>query len=649
MLAVHSLLTRRIEDEDKVSEVMKDFNKKDNDHDRIKKVLEVMVQFDITPKVPLLTKENILSKKYQNMADSLFLKEPVDPKNLKEILILYTKSVAHGAPLSEQIGLSYVSRAALLFYMKEFKDCISDIDRAVTIDLEDKLKIQIKLQRIECLLELGESIKNDYTNMHNMVQQLPEETPNKHQYLKILESFQKQAQKTDTKKKLIKQKYKVKIPVIESPNVEVPSASDAVSVVYNSEYGRHIVAARDIKPGELIAVEKGYSYILDPIRCYSHCANCTECCLALIPCDYCYIAMYCSEKCRTEHWEQFHEIECRVFSILYEISDNGDAMFNSFCIRLVLQALREFGSIQSLRNELLHLKERNEQLDPRTQGFDSNMKYHSDKYTSIYSLTKNVEKRSSFDLFRRGVNSCILLYLLVKHSTFFGEKKEMKLSEIAKDEDITFIGGLILSHQQLIPSNFHDLEEILVHNSKNRGMVSLAFCSLFNHSCMPNVIRYSVNTTMVLHTVYPIKKGEQLFDNYGFHYAVTVRSRRQEALLGQYYFFCQCLPCRENWRTSPELLTVNELLKPPLRKSFIARTLEMLDYLIVFVGVASAKTIEDRKDIRDSLFKMLTTLYEHSLYPSLEFSKITETLRHAYSMLGNVHYFPKIKIEEKKK
>ncbi|XP_043505695.1 SET and MYND domain-containing protein 4-like [Polistes fuscatus] len=609
MLAVHSLLTRRIEDGDKVSEIMKDFNTKDNDFDRIRKILQVMVQFDVTPKIPLLTKECVLSTKYRDMGNNLYFRSPA-PKKINEIIINYTKSVAHGAPLSEELGMAYVSRSGILLYLRQFKDSISDIDRALTFNLPDDIKLKIYLRRIKCLLELGQSIDDDYTRAFNMIQEMPDDHPKKQKSKERLDCLKDQLTKIDTQNIPNKQKYKIKIPVIESPNVEVPSASDAVSVVYNSsKYERHIVAARDIEPGELIAVEKGYSHIVDTSRVYSHCTNCSDCCLALIPCDYCYIAMYCSDKCRDEHWQQYHEIECRVFSILYEMSDVGASTFNCFCIRLVLRAFREFGSIESLRSKILQIEKRNKQLDPRTQGFDSDMKFHSDKY----------------------------------YSKFFGDKKGIKVSEIAQDEDMIFIGGLILSHQQIISSNFHDLEEIRGFDSSSKGMISLAFCSLFNHSCMPNVIRYPAKTTMVVRALHPIAKGEQIFDNYGNHYAITVRSRRREDLLSNYYFYCECLPCREHWRTNPELLSVEELLKPPINKSFILKSLENLNNYILFIASADSKTIEEKQDIIDSLRNMLRILYEHSLYPSVEFSKISETIRHAYSMFGNVHFFPPVK------
>lgn len=39
----------------------------------------------------------------------------------------------------------------------------------------------------------------------------------------------------------------------------------------------------------------------------------------------------------------------------------------------------------------------------------------------------------------------------------------------------------------------------------------------------------------------------QIVDNYGQHYALLPKADRQQKLLKQYYFICDCIPCRENW------------------------------------------------------------------------------------------------------
>ena len=41
--------------------------------------------------------------------------------------------------------------------------------------------------------------------------------------------------------------------------------------------------------------------------------------------------------------------------------------------------------------------------------------------------------------------------------------------------------------------------------------------------------------------------GEEILDNYGYHYAVMSKEERQRKLHIQYYFNCACQPCNSNW------------------------------------------------------------------------------------------------------
>ena len=41
--------------------------------------------------------------------------------------------------------------------------------------------------------------------------------------------------------------------------------------------------------------------------------------------------------------------------------------------------------------------------------------------------------------------------------------------------------------------------------------------------------------------------GEEILDNYGYHYAVMPKEERQRKLQSQYYFGCECGPCKDCW------------------------------------------------------------------------------------------------------
>jgi hypothetical protein len=49
------------------------------------------------------------------------------------------------------------------------------------------------------------------------------------------------------------------------------------------------------------------------------------------------------------------------------------------------------------------------------------------------------------------------------------------------------------------------------------GIGIFPLCSLFNHSCAPNVARKSIHSKIYIYTKAPVKAGEQLFDSYGYN------------------------------------------------------------------------------------------------------------------------------------
>lgn len=69
----------------------------------------------------------------------------------------------------------------------------------------------------------------------------------------------------------------------------------------------------------------------------------------------------------------------------------------------------------------------------------------------------NTEKRSAPDIARRSMDSCIILYLLATRTEIFGDKLSKDLNVLMKNDDVIFLGSLILKHQQIIPTNMHSV------------------------------------------------------------------------------------------------------------------------------------------------------------------------------------------------
>lgn len=81
----------------------------------------------------------------------------------------------------------------------------------------------------------------------------------------------------------------------------------------------------------------------------------------------------------------------------------------------------------------------------------------------------------------------VFLTELVKKKGYFGEKPI--------DEDVTFIGGLMLHNLQLLQYNSHEVFDFLKSKQNNArqtveiGAGLFPTLALFNHSCNPGIVR----------------------------------------------------------------------------------------------------------------------------------------------------------------
>ncbi|CAL4075765.1 unnamed protein product, partial [Meganyctiphanes norvegica] len=102
-------------------------------------------------------------------------------------------------------------------------------------------------------------------------------------------------------------------PKLESFNPSIPCLSEALSMQYSQDKGRFIVANRDIMPGEILGVDKGYVSCIslrDPDVICNFCCLCFGRAPAPLPCPECNMVVFCSEECRMVGLEKFHWAEC---------------------------------------------------------------------------------------------------------------------------------------------------------------------------------------------------------------------------------------------------------------------------------------------------------------------------------------------------
>ncbi|XP_043261262.1 SET and MYND domain-containing protein 4-like [Colletes gigas] len=628
-------ISKKILTANKYNDFFNEYKSLSTDEERIIFTLKIMSKYDIIPTVCGDVKNIKESEKLREQGNKVFVSIPLTSDSCLEALKLYTKSIAYAPYPSEQLALAYANRSAVLLVVHKYKECIQDIDRALALTYPNNLKAKLYIRKVECLKVLQHpNTENTIKEAQQWLEKMSLNDINCKKLNDKLICIKKMPKLCNSKIESDKKhKSESPFPEIKTRNTEIPCASDALTLKYNEQYGRHVVANRKINPGEVIAIEKPYSLIISPDNIHTHCSNCLEISWANIPCNYCTYSMYCSEECKASEWKKYHDLECSVFPSIWKMSFNK---LDLFSVRFTIQNVRESINIQELKDEI---KEIDSCDDPRTKGFSENGIFESSKYRSLLSLVTNTEKRSVQDLFRKSLDACFILYFLATCSNMFGGPLRKDLSALIENPDVTFIGSLILRHQQIIPSNMHSFSEMRGLDSAERGLAALPFFSLINHSCEPNILRHSRSKHAIMFAVYPIEKGEQIYDNYSYHFAIDPKATRQKELLRQYYFNCDCVPCREDWPLFYNVKLFSDLVK---KKEDVVKITHALGKLTKYVNIATEGNILNKRCMINDLVKMIEVLYYSVPRPCQEMCSVVETLKHVYDLSGNSFEVPKL-------
>ncbi|KAF5302587.1 hypothetical protein FQA39_LY10205 [Lamprigera yunnana] len=520
-----------------VASVSKEFSLLQSNSLRIDFAYRLLHDYGLFPKCKLANKLTSVAGELRE-AGNVYFKF----KQYNAALLKYSESVAYAPQNSEEMGLAFANRSAVLFHLKLYKECLEDVARALSGKYPPHLcdKLLRRREKAE-VMKSGQS----ETEYHQNVPELSN-----------------------------------------GPNEFIECASNGVRLGYDDKNGRHVVSVENISAGDVVAIEKPFAQILLKHKYLSHCYNCLRPSYNLIPCEYCPLVLFCNEGCKRSAWESYHKHECPILSTLLDLDVN----------KLTLLALK----ICIL-------------VDGKGIGSDCALiesKYKSQNYTEIHNLIANTHLRPTSDLFDRSVTAAVIFELVQENSSLF-------VDAAGKDA----FKELLLLHIQIAASNFHEISETVNNDSfyqlDEHGSGAYSFLSLINHSCCPNVIRHCYGTTIVLRTLRPIRKGEQLYDNYGYHHAVMTKSERKERLYKQYFFDCQCEACSENWPLYTEL---------PERQFNLRVTLEQIESL-------KNGSVEVAQDVLRYLLDAVKDLEE--LRPCKELANAQEILKQCYASFGN--------------
>jgi tetratricopeptide (TPR) repeat protein len=318
------------------------FEALDTDELRVIAALNIMKILNTIPEINFESKDSRASITLRKDGNQVFILA----QNVEELIKaweLYSKSIAKAPNDSEELSLAYANRSAILIKLCKYTECIEDINRALKLDYPSHLKGKLLFRKIECLHFcnktdiLKETIKEARSYL--------DETCLSHNK-RIFEEKLKQVQCVN----YLKSCSEINV-IKHSPSFishkRIPCASEILAIRFSEKFGRHLVTTCKVDPGEILIMESPYANILKQKAIYTHCSHCMQVYWAMVPCEFCVHAMYCSYNCKNEAWKQYHDIECSIIGILLYKGFNECRLFG---MRLAILALREAGSIERLKN-----------------------------------------------------------------------------------------------------------------------------------------------------------------------------------------------------------------------------------------------------------------------------------------------------------
>lgn len=291
------------------------------------------------------------AQKWRNEGNKLY-SQSTSPEDLRNVCKLYSKSAAYAPVGSNELALAYANKSAVLLKLGKFEKCLELINQCLLLNYPKDLKIKILVRKVECLKILQHSkTKEFYDEALSWIENQVSISERDQMKKKLEDGYRKEVEvrKTFSNEEIDSALAEF---FYQNASDEIPCASNSVELEYDQNYGRHLVASRDIRPGEIILNERPYTMVTkNPYR-YSHCWGCSEFAWNCIPCDECVNVVYCSEKCKNESWQKYHDFECQILGDILELGMDSFGNPNVIALRFFILALKEHGSIANLKEEL---------------------------------------------------------------------------------------------------------------------------------------------------------------------------------------------------------------------------------------------------------------------------------------------------------
>ncbi|NWX68138.1 SMYD4 protein, partial [Alca torda] len=574
---------------------------------------------------------------------------------------LYSQAASHELPDSPEVSVCFANRSAALLHLGCFEVCLEDIARAESHGYPDRLLPKVLLRKAECLLCLGrlQDAANALSAVENKIAMDGIMTSPAHQTL---------LKKLSQLKTKIHEKESCPQPAREAcgdiqrkseiweENDSISGASSSLSLNFDIERGRHLVAIQDIHPGQNLLKEEAFVSVLCPgesillqdssetawdtrvTNADLYCHRCLRQLLASVPCRGCSYAKYCSQNCADVAWEQYHRTECSLGALLLTLG-----VFCHVALRTVLLAgFAEVSRLvkgshdndKDLHNPEARCEHPSEAPDTRTgtrgvPGCNDNGQYQS-SYQAVFNLLPHAEKHSpehKFLCMLSVVAICKQLQEAGLEAAVLNRESSEKCSkpEICEktsaelSPELKIVAEAMLRHVLQLQCNAQAITVMQESGSGdgavvNKKPVRLATAffpvlSLLNHSCCPNISVSFSGTAATVRASQPIPSGQEIFHCYGPH-RCRMRVAERQQLLSQYFFECRCRACLDELESDVKSVVSmrNSFLCPSCRASMQGEDVLCCSNEACAISVSRQSLSRRLQDLQQQIKKALELL-----------------------------------------
>jgi len=398
-------------------------------------------------------------------------------------------------------------------------------------------------RKAKCLVNIGRK-KEAEENFNLAFKFLELSNCKENERSRIRQNIKNQLKQVDSLSKIELSDDKVTRIEMGDSNPILPGFSSAVEVLHDAVRGRYGVATQDIEPGTRILEEKPVASILKEQHKTTHCDHCLSKLSSLqVPCMSCTDVRYCRAACRNIAAGTYHPHECRAqdyFRVINkEFNEGRDLGYihHKLCYRIITQNTLEY-----YRNNCEKLTRSNTK-----SGVEGDV-FMPGGYQSMADLVSHSDRMDHHTLLPLLLSATIQIKML-QETNYFKQDRNCSFTE-----DERMLCKIILHFLQVMKFNTHGIVESVLQDPQRPLLIDVRSigCGVFptlcllNTSCDQNITKYNEGSKVVGIVSKPIKKGEEVSDNYYPAAPFMEKTERREWLKEHYWFQCECIACEES-------------------------------------------------------------------------------------------------------